>query len=156
MSSIEATVSAYSDGFAKLQASLHGVDEAQLDLRPVAGKWSIREVVCHLADAEIIYADRIKRVLVEDDPTFFEADPNQFREALANEKRAIEAELNVVKAIREHMTPILRSLNDNDFQRSGQHSLDGPMTIVTLLERITNHIPHHVRFIDEKVAAIKS
>lgn len=148
-------IDAYSEGSAILRASLQTVDKVQLDLRPVAGKWSIREVVCHLADSEIVYADRIKRVLAEDNPTFFEADPEQFRRSLQVTNRSIENELNIVMLIREHMTPILRSIDQKDFARIGQHSLDGSMTLMTLLQRITNHIPHHVRFIDEKIAAFE-
>ena len=154
MSDIAAIIDAYSHGAMMLHESLQRVDESLVDLRPIAGKWSIREVVCHLADSEIVYADRIKRVLAEDTPTFFEADPEQFRESLHVENRNVEGELKVVEVIRQHMTPILRSLNDSDFHRSGQHSLDGPMTLKTLLQRITNHIPHHVHFIDEKIAAL--
>jgi hypothetical protein len=48
------------------------------------------------------------------------------------------------------MARILRSLTEKDFQRIGHHSEDGPLTLETLLQRITEHIPHHVRFIKEK------
>ncbi|MEM9365904.1 MAG: DinB family protein [Planctomycetota bacterium] len=145
----------YARGSSELRAALQTVSEHELDLRPIAGKWSIREVVCHLADSEIVYADRIKRVLAEDNPTFFEADPDQFRQALWVENRNVENEFNVVTRIREHMEPILRSVRREDFDRMGQHSLDGPMTLMTLLSRITGHIPHHVRFVEEKVAAMR-
>ena len=102
-----------------------------------------------------MYADRIKRVLAEDNPTFFEADPEQFSRSLRVENRCIEDELNVVAVIRKHMDSILRSIGEDDFRRVGHHSLDGPMTLKTLLQRITNHIPHHVRFIDDKIAAMR-
>ena len=49
------------------------------------------------------------------------------------------------------MLPILQSCDANAFQRTGVHSLDGPMTLQTLLQRITDHIPHHVAFIEEKL-----
>ncbi|MEM6778331.1 MAG: DinB family protein [Planctomycetota bacterium] len=155
MSEIQTLIDAYSTGSVTLHAAMQTVDDHQLDLQPIEGKWSIREVVCHLADSEIVYADRIKRVLAEDNATFFEADPEQFRRSLRVKDRNIEAELNVVELIREHMAPILRSMDRRDFQRMGHHSLDGPMTIMTLLQRITDHIPHHVRFINEKVAAME-
>ena len=35
-----------------------------------------------------------------------------------------------------------------------KHSTDGPLTLETLLQHITNHIPHHVTFIAEKRAAL--
>ena len=154
MSDVSAMIDTYERGTAVLGASLQAADASQYDSRPVPGKWSIREVVCHLADAEIIYADRMKRVLVEHNPTFFEADPDQFRQALADESRTVDVELSVIESVRRHMLPILRSVDPDDFQREGVHSLDGPMTLQTLIQRITDHIPHHVRFIDEKIAAL--
>ena len=49
---------------------------------------------------------------------------------------------------------ILRSLKPADFQRIGNHTEVGPLSLKALLERITGHIPHHVRFIHEKRAAL--
>jgi len=45
-------------------------------------------------------------------------------------------------------------LKPEDFQRRGIHSEAGPLTLETLLQRITGHIPHHVRFIEEKRKAM--
>ena len=130
------------------------IGKIDVDATPVEGKWSIREVVCHLADSEIVYADRMKRVLAEDNPTFFEADPNLFCPALYCSRRPIDKEVAVVEAIRAHMLPILQSCHAADFQRTGVHSLDGPLTLQKLLERITVHIPHHAAFIEEKLRAM--
>ena len=70
-------------------ATLERVREDQLDRTPVPGKWSIRQVVCHIADFEPIYADRMKRVLVEDNPTMFGGDPDVFAAGLHYEKRGV-------------------------------------------------------------------
>ena len=53
------------------------------------------------------------------------------------------------------MARILRSLKPEDFQRKGGHSRDGALTLEELLKRITGHIPHHVRFIEEKKRALR-
>jgi hypothetical protein len=152
-SNISALLEAYAGGAQLLRQAVTTVTPANLDARPIPGKWSIREVVCHLADAEIVYADRMKRVLAVDHPTLFEADPNRFVPALFCSHRPIDQELDVLKAVRTHMLPILRSCDAAAFQRTGLHSLDGPMTLQTLLERITRHIPHHIAFIEEKLKA---
>ncbi len=149
-------IDAYSDGVVLLRTSLENIDDSQLDARPIDGKWSIREVVCHLADAEIIYADRMKRVLAEVEPLFFEANPELFRHALNAENRSIEVELDVITVVRQHMSHILRSADTEDLQRRGRHSRDGSMTLETLLQRITDHIPHHVGFILEKIVAMEN
>jgi hypothetical protein len=151
MSNISTLIDTYAGGAKLVCDALGATANVDLDARPIEGKWSVREVVCHLADSEIVYADRMKRVLAEDNPTFFEADPNLFGPALHCPQRPVDSELDLIKAIRAHMLPILRSCDVNDFQRRGVHSLDGPMTLQTLLQRIADHIPHHVAFIEEKL-----
>jgi hypothetical protein len=151
MSDFSALIDAYSGGAKLIRDALRSTAKIDLDARPIEGKWSVREVVCHLADSEIVYADRMKRVIVEDNPTFFEADPNLFVPALHCPQRPVDRELDVIEAIRAHMLPILQSCDANVFRRTGVHSLDGKMTLQTLLERITNHLPHHVAFIEEKL-----
>jgi DinB superfamily len=151
MSPISKLIEKYAAGPKLIRDALRSAANVDLDARPIEGKWSIREVVCHLADSEIVYADRMKRVIAEDNPTFFEADPNLFGPALHCPQRPLDTELAVIEAIRAHMLPILRSCVASAFQRTGVHSLAGQMTLQTLLERASNHIPHHVPFIEEKL-----
>ncbi|MGH7127350.1 MAG: DinB family protein, partial [Planctomycetaceae bacterium] len=127
----------------------------QLDARPVPGKWSTRQVVCHIADFEPVYADRMKRVIAENEPTFFGGDPDVFAARLAYEQRDVAEELRLIEVVRGQMARILRTLSPEGFQRKGIHSADGPLTLQTLLERITRHVPHHVRFIEEKRQAMR-
>ena len=119
-------------------------------------KWSTRQVICHLADFEPIYADRMKRAIAENEPTIFGGDPEAFAARLAYEQRDIEEELLMIESVRKHVVRILRTLQPEAFDRTVNHSEDGPITLRTLLERITNHIPHHVQFIEEKREAMAS
>ena len=57
-----------------LRQAVAGMSPEQLIARPIPGKWSTLEVVCHLADFEIVCADRIKRVIAENEPTLFGGD----------------------------------------------------------------------------------
>jgi uncharacterized damage-inducible protein DinB len=143
-------IEAYAAGPAKLRKAVAGMTAEQLDAAPVPGKWSSRQVICHIADFEPVYADRMKRVIAENQPTFFGGDPDVFAARLAYSQRDVEEELQLIEAVRRHVTRILRTLAADAFQRLGNHSEDGPLTLATLLERITNHIPHHVQFIEEK------
>ena len=146
----------YKTGPQKLRDTIAGMTPEQIDAAPVPGKWSTRQVICHLADFEPVYADRIKHVIAEDQPTFAGGFHQQFAEHLAYDHRDIEEELMLIDAVRRQMTRILRSLPSEAFERTGNHSVEGPMTLGTLLERITNHIPHHVEFIEEKKRAMES
>jgi uncharacterized damage-inducible protein DinB len=147
-------IAEYLAGPAKLRAAVAGMSDAELSAAPVPGRWSTRQVVCHIADFEPVYADRMKRVIAENEPTMFGGDPDTFADRLAYGQRDVAEELQMIELIRRHMGRILRSLKPADFQRRGIHSSDGPLTLATLLERITRHIPHHVKFIEEKRAAL--
>ena len=54
----DALIEEYLAGPGVLRRAVAGMTRDQLLVRPVPGKWSTQEVVCHLADYEPIYADR--------------------------------------------------------------------------------------------------
>ncbi len=85
---------------------------------------------------------------------FFGGDPGAFAARLAYHDRQAEEELQLIELVRTQVARILRTLKPEDFQRRGIHSESGPLTLETLLQRITGHIPHHIRFIDEKRKAL--
>ena len=118
------------------------------------GRWSTRQVICHLADFEPVYADRMKRVIAEHEPTLFGGDPDLFAARLAYDVRDIEEELQLIESVRRHVARILKAIPPEYFDRTGFHSMDGPITLQVLLQRITKHIPHHVNFIEAKRAQL--
>ena len=144
----------YLAGPGKLRNAISGMTAEQIDAAPVPGKWSTRQVICHLADFEPIYADRIKRALAEDHPTIFGGDPDTFAARLAYDQRDVEEELQMIESVRKHMARILRTLSADDFRCTANHSEAGPLTVEQLLKNITNHIPHHIEFIRQKRAAL--
>jgi len=151
----DALIDQYVAGPGLLRRAVAGMTREQMLAKPIPGKWSTQEVVCHLADYEPIYADRMKRVIVLKEPELLKGDPGLFAARLAYDHRDVEEELALVELTRRQMARILRALKPEDFQRKGSHSRDGALTLETLLERITAHIPHHVRFIEEKKGAME-
>ena len=144
----------YLAGPSELRQAVAGMTRDQLAAQPVPGKWSTLEVICHIADFEPVYADRMKRVIAEDGPLLLSGDPDKFQARLAYSSRNAEEELTLIQTVRSQMARILKTLPDPDFARTGQHSTDGPLSLAVLLERITNHIPHHVKFVEEKRKAL--
>ncbi|TWT60208.1 DinB family protein [Rubinisphaera italica] len=144
----------YAQGADLLANAISSMTSEQLDASPIPGKWSTRQVVCHLTDFEPIYADRIKRALVEDNPTLMGGDPDVFANGLGYEVRDLNNELNIIRTTRQQLLTVLENCDDAAFQRTGQHSRDGDLTIETLLKRITGHIPHHIKTIEEKKQAL--
>jgi uncharacterized damage-inducible protein DinB len=149
-----ALIDRYVAGPRLLRDAIAGMNAAQLRSAPVPGKWSTQQVVCHIADFEPVYSDRMKRVIAEEQPPLRGGDPDVFAARLAYDARDVGEELQMIEAVRKHTARILRTLAADDFERTGVHSTDGPLTLRTLLERITSHIPHHVKFIEEKRRAL--
>jgi hypothetical protein len=150
----KALIENYLAGPQLLRRAVAGMSQEQLLARPIPGKWSTLEVICHLADFEIVGADRIKRVIAENEPTLFGGDQNLFAARLAYHQRDAEEELLLVETIRKQVARILRILKPEDFERRGIHSEVGPLTLEEFVQRSTRHIPHHVRFIEEKRKAM--
>src|SRR5207248_1715622 len=139
-----ALIDQYAAGPKLVREATAGMTREQLLARPVPGNWSTLQVVCHLADFEIVGADRIKRVIAEDKPTLPDGDEKLFASRLAYDSRELETELRLIEACRAHVTQILRQLKDHDFSRVGNHTTAGPLTLLQLLERTVKHLPHHV------------
>jgi len=154
MMSYEQLINEYLAGPSKLREAIAGMTAAELAAAPVPGRWSTRQVICHIADFEPVYADRMKRVIAEHEPTMFGGDPDEFAAALAYDQRDLELDLQLIDVVRQHVAGILRTLPPEDFQRTGINSQEGPLTLETLLRRITRHIVHHIKFIEEKRAAL--
>ncbi len=149
-------IESYRSGPAILRQAISGMSNTELDVRPIPGKWSTRFVVCHVSDFELVYADRMKRILAQTEPLLLDGDPDSFAAHLSYGKRAVDTELFLVEQVRRQMTTILLNLDAEDFDRKGIHSVNGAVTLEALLDGINHHLMHHVSFIKEKRLAIQS
>src|SRR5580700_7806669 len=101
--SLPQMIDAYLAGPAALRKAVAGLSREQLLARPVPGKWSTLEVVCHLADFDPILADRMKRVIAEEKPQLLGADEKRFAAALAYHERDLEEELTIIERTRSQL-----------------------------------------------------
>jgi hypothetical protein len=154
MSRLQPLIDDYLAGADILRQAVAGMTREQLTARPVPGKWSTLEVVCHLADFDPILADRMKQIIALDQPAMKAVDENLFASALAYADRDIAEELAVIAATRTQMARILRKLPDSALERTGVHSERGPITLERMLTISARHIPHHTAFIQEKKKAL--
>lgn len=152
----EQQIQDYLAGPEQLRQAIQGMTADEFDATPVPGKWSTRQVICHISDFEPVYADRMKRVIVEEKPSLPGGDQDLYALKLAYQRRDIDEELQLITAVRQSMGRILNTLNENQFLRTGLHSHDGEVTIADLLERVTHHIPHHIQMIQEKREALSA
>ncbi len=154
MGRLQEMIDSYVEGSRTLRQAVASMSRAQLLARPVAGKWSTLEVVCHIADFEPILADRMKRAIAEERPSVLSADENRFAAALAYHDRDLEEELALVDVTRSQLARILRKLPDRVLERVAVHNEAGPRTVEQLLAGATKHVVHHVKFIAEKRKAL--
>lgn len=146
---------AYLKGAADLRAAVAGMTREQLAARPVAGKWSTLEVVCHIADFEPVLAERMKRIIaLGDTPLLLAADENLFIQTLRYHDRDADEELAVVDATRRQMARIIRGLTAEQLQATGCHNKKGIITLEKAIQTAINHIPHHLPFVAEKRKAL--
>jgi hypothetical protein len=145
---------AYLAGLEPLHRAVMGLTPAQLRARPIADRWSTLEVLAHLADMEGVFAERMKRCIAEDGPTFLDADADRWAQSLAYDKRDATVELWLIEATRRQMATILRTLSDNTLSRGGTHSTAGFLTLEQLLTKVTGHLVHHLSFIEAKRKAL--
>lgn len=147
---VRSLIESYEQGPSLLREALSGFPPEKLKVPSPPGEWSAHQVVCHLADFETVYADRIKAVVAEDGPQIPGRDDSRFAARLHYEDRNLADELSLIEAVRRQVTPLLRSLAPAEYRRVGIHSVDGPLSLETLLTRIAGHIPHHADFIERK------
>ena len=152
--SVADLISAYERGVEELRAAVAGLTGEQLRSRPVAGRWSTLEVVCHLADAEQFFADRLKRTVAMDRPLLLGADGSRYPVPLRYQEHDLQQELDLVAATRLQAAHTLRLVAPDAWRRTAVHSETGLVTLRQLLRHAINHLRHHLRFVAEKRAAM--
>jgi uncharacterized damage-inducible protein DinB len=126
----------------------------QLTARPVPGRWSTLEVVCHLADSEQAWCHRMKRVIAEDRPLLIGYDESRLAASLGYQSRDLADELDLLGRMRRQMAAILRSLPDSAWSRQGVHNERGLVTLEEMVRIEAEHVTHHVRHILDKRRAL--
>jgi len=152
--SLATLIDQYAAGPVLVRQAVAGMSREQVLARPIEGKWSTLEVVCHLADFEVVFVDRLTAVIAENEPTLPGRDEQKYAARLAYHDRELDEQLRLIEACRAHVTRILKKLTVADLARKGNHTEAGPLTLEQLLGRIINHIQHHVKFIHEKRKAL--
>ena len=111
-------------------------------------------MVCHVADCEQFFADRMKRTVAMDRPLLLGADGYRYPEPLRYQEHDLNEELDLVAVTRRQVARTLRLVAPDVWQRTAVHSETGLVTLRQLLLHAINHLRHHLRFVAEKRAAL--
>jgi hypothetical protein len=118
---------------------LGNLDEEVLRWRPIPNKWSIKEIMCHLRDMELLaYLARYKKMLAEDSPLMEVVDQNRLAHENDYINQDTKAALHDFQILREETIKLLDSASVADWSRLGVHQADGPMTVEQLVNRQIN------------------
>ena len=135
-------VEQYRRGYEAVAKALLKVTAEELDARPAPGKWSVREIVHHLADSEMIAAARLRYLLGQDRPTIHGYDQDEFARRLYYD-RPHEVSLDLFRLVRESTTEILDRLTPAEWIREGTHTEVGPYGVEGWLKTYAGHADKH-------------
>jgi hypothetical protein len=146
-------IEAYADGWRKIKEAVDGLTEEQLLFRPDEKSWSIKQVVVHLADTEIVALERMKRTIAEPEPGIQAFDQDAWAIRLDYQSADLELHLTLFKCLRESFVPVLRKLTPEDWARKGVHNVNGASALSDMLKMYVKHVDNHLRQIDRIKAA---
>jgi len=143
----------YKDGHRVVTEALKGLNDRDFDIR-LPGKWSIREIVHHLADSEMLAAVRLRRLVAEDRPGIRATDVGGYVRRLFYD-RPVQTSLELFRVVRASTTEILERMTDADWAREGVHSETGRFTAEKWLEVFSQHADTHAEQIKRTRTAAK-
>ena len=143
-------IDTYEKSARHVDEAIKGLEPDDLMAFPVPGTWSIQQVVLHLADTEQVLADRMKRIIAEDNPTLLAFDETRWTKHLEYHTQSAQDAAKMIELTRRQMARVLRALPDEAFERTGNHSQAGPIRLREIIDKSTKHLDHHLKFIIEK------
>lgn len=149
-------IAQYKTGYEEVIGSLKDFPADSLTARPIAGKWSAREIVHHLADSETVSGIRLRRLLVEDHPVIQGYDQDQYAAQLNYNERDIAPALEAFHAARANAAQLLDRMNDEDWKREGTHTESGRYALEDWLKIYAAHAHNHAAQIRALRAALRS
>ncbi len=131
-----------------LRAAVATLDDSALRVPEAPGKWSVIEVVQHLADTEMAYGFRLRMILAHDTPPLQGFDQERWAQALRYRDAALDEALEQLSALRAANLRLLRALDDAQLDRVGIHSEAGPVSARMILYQLAAHDRTHLRQIE--------
>ena len=146
-------ISRYEKGPSRLREALAKVPPAAMKWRPAEGKWSVHEVVCHLADSESNAALRIRYLTAEEKPLIVGYDQARWARVFDYHAAPLEPAIAVVDSVRANTTALLKRLPDAAWSAEGEHTESGRYTVDDWLRIYADHMEKHSGQIERNLAA---
>lgn len=127
----------------KIEAILEELGAERVDQAPAPGKWSAREIVCHLADCELVFAFRLRQTLAEPGHTIQPFDQEKW--AAQYDCYDTRDALSTFHTTRNWNLALIRSLPPEALDTSVNHPERGTMNFRTIIETMGGHDINHLR-----------
>jgi len=127
----------------QLESLLGTIGAERAEQPPAPGKWCAREIVCHLADCETVFAFRLRQSLAEDYHVIQPFDQDQW--AAQYGAFDLGGALAVFSAVRNWNIALIRSVTPGALAKPLNHPERGDMTFQVLIETMGGHDLNHIR-----------
>ena len=144
------------DTAGKLQKAISSLTPSQLRWRPEPAKWSIAEIIAHLADAEIVASWRMRSVIGENGITIQPFDQDAWASVFNYRDRDARRSLEVFRVLRENNLRMLKEIAPETWDNYGMHLERGKESIAHLARMFAGHDTNHLLQIERIVKQLKS
>jgi len=140
---------------ARMKKAIQGLTPKQMRWKPEPAKWSIAEILAHLADGEIVAGWRLRSVVGQNGVTIQAYDQNAWAAVFDYGKRDAKLSLETFRVLRDNNLAMLKALPREAWENHGMHQERGKETVAHLVRMFAGHDTNHVLQIEGIVALIK-
>jgi len=123
--------------------------------RPVRGKWSVKEILAHLNDCEIIYGFRYRRIAAEPGTPLAAFDQEVWAKELQYRKQPLPAILESFVALRKHNLALLKVLPKGVWAQVSPHPEYGTISLREMVVHLAYHDRNHTAQVERIVSAVE-
>ena len=131
----------------KVEAAAEGLNPEQLNTPYGAGKWTVEQVVHHLADAHLVAFARIKVVLTEEHPAMMDYQQDLWADLPDVKGIPLSSSLTLLRSLHSRWRALLSGIPDSAWERWGIHAKRGRLTVEDLLVLYAGHGERHLKSI---------
>jgi len=135
----------------KLQKLIKSLSKKQMKRRPAPERWSIAEILAHLADTEVVSSWRMRLIMGSDGTPILGFDQDAWAKTFDYANRDPKHSLRVFRTLRENNLALLKSVPRKLWENHGMHSERGKETIAVIVRMFAGHDMNHLQQI-EKIA----
>lgn len=137
----------------KLAKLIQGLDRGKLSICPAPGKWSITEILAHLADTELVCGWRVRLILSSNGTPVQGFDQDAWASTFNYANRDPSTSLEVFRVLRENNLALLQSVPKELWDNYGMHSERGKESVGQIVKMYAGHDLNHLKQIEAIVAA---